>query len=504
MQNLLLRNGTLIDGTGRRRISGDLLIRGDRIAEVGSFAAPAEAQVIDCAGLVVAPGFIDAHSHSDLQVLADRWEKCAQGVTTEVVGNCGFSAYPAPRDPSQLRQFANGIFCGDDHWAWPSAQEYLAAVSYSPMVSVASLVGHGSLRIAVAGHKLGRLSESEMQAMEELLAEAFAAGACGFSTGLMYAPGSSAPPEELERLCRVAARHGKIHASHIRSYFSDLVAAVDEQIELARRTGCRAQISHLQAVGAANWSQQAPAIEHIEKARQSGIDIGFDCYPYTAGSTVLTQLLPQWVLDGGIDGMLARLSDLAERAFIAREIEGGIAWGWSDILISAVSSRRNQDTVGKSLAAIAARRDCQPVDAMLDLLLEEHGDVNMLSFNQSEDNLRVTITHPLSIIISDGFYVRGRPHPRLYGTFPRLLGMICREQGWLEMEEAIRKVTDAPAIRFDLRNRGRLARGYFADVTVFDAAAIGSPATYEEPDRPPVGIRYVLRNGQILQAATRP
>ncbi|MCW5980200.1 MAG: D-aminoacylase [Bryobacteraceae bacterium] len=496
MERIVLRGGVLFDGLGGEGAGGDVLIAGERIAEIGRFTAPEDARVIDCAGLAVAPGFIDAHSHSDLQVLEDRREKTVQGVTTEVVGNCGFSAYPAGDDLKPLRDFANGIFCGDEAWGWRSAGEYLRAAAGSPAVNVASLVGHGSLRIAVAGNRLGRLNEREVERMEGLLDEALAGGACGFSTGLMYAPGSSAPLDELERLCRVTARRGKTYATHMRSYFSGLVDAVEEQIELARRAGCRLQISHLQAVGANNWPLQERALEKIEEARGEGIDIAFDCYPYVAGSTVLTQALPQWVLEGGIDGLLKRLADPAERARIERETEAALEWRWSDIYISAVGSARNQGAVGKNLAELSEARGRAPVEAMTDLLAEERGAVNMLCFNQSEENLRRTLAHPLSNIISDGFYVRGRPHPRLHGTFPLLLGEFCRKRGWLRLGEAINKITDRPARRFGIRERGRLAPGYFADVTVFDPAAVDSPATYDSPEQPPTGIRYVLRNGR--------
>jgi dihydroorotase/N-acyl-D-amino-acid deacylase len=497
MQTIVLRNGTLYDGTGAAPVAGDLLIRGSRIAEG---EVPSSGRVIDCTGLAVAPGFIDAHSHSDLQVLEDRPEKVLQGVTTEVVGNCGFSAYPAGADPKPLHEFANGIFCGGDDWGWPSAREYLSAAAASPTVNVSSLVGHGSLRIQVAGNRLGPLDKRDVETMESILNEALTDGACGLSTGLMYAPGSSAPIEELERLCCIVARHDGIYTTHIRSYFSGLVDAVDEQIGLARRTGCRLQISHLQAVGAKNWPLQARALESIENACREGIDIVFDCYPYVAGSTVLTQALPQWVLEGGLEGMLARLTDRAERARIAAETETALEWRWSDIYISAVASERNRAMVGRNMAELSELRHRAPVDVMIDLLIEEKGAVNMLCFNQSEDNLRQTLSHPLSIIISDGFYVRGRPHPRLHGTFPLLLGRFCREISWLGLSQAIHKITDKPARRFGIRERGRLAHGYLADVTVFDPAAIGSPATYDSPELPPEGIRYVFRNGHVQYA----
>jgi dihydroorotase/N-acyl-D-amino-acid deacylase len=326
--------------------------------------------------------------------------------------------------------------------------------------------------------------------MEELLAEAFAAGAAGLSTGLMYAPGSSAPFSELERLCRVVAKHGKIYTSHIRSYFADLVPAIQEQIDLSRRTGCRLQISHLQAVGAANWPQHVRALDVIDRARAEGVDIAFDCYPYVAGSTVLTQLLPQPVLDGGTDAMMSRLQSPTQRQEIQRQVTSTFPWKWSDIYISAVASTANQGAVGRNLQEIGDERGREPVDAMIDLLIEECGNVNMLSYNQSEENLRLSLTHPLSIIISDGFYVKGRPHPRLHGTFPLLLGTICRERR-----------TKQPAERFQMRGRGELARGAWADVTVFDPEAVHSPATYEQPEALPVGIRYVFRNGGLQEGS---
>lgn len=495
MSECFLTGGQVIDGSGTQPQEAVVHLRGDRIAAVGRFAPPAGASTLDCSGLTVAPGFIDSHTHSDLQVIEGRAEKLRQGVTLEVVGNCGFSAFPPAKDPAQLRAFANGIFCGDETWGWPSTKAYLDAIAQSRTANVASLVGHGSLRIAVVGNRQGQLAERELTQMEALLAEALDAGAIGFSTGLMYAPGSSAPFAEMERLCRVVASKEKIYTSHIRSYSDGLLDAIDEQLELARRTGCRLQISHLQAVGAKNWPLHRRAIEAIEKAHAGGIDVEFDCYPYIAGSTVLTQLLPQKFLDGGIGALLARLDDPSQRAAIARETTETIPWRWADILISSLESRRNKPLLGQTLAQIAASRGCEPVDALLDLLIEEKGSVNMISFNQSEENLRQSLTHPLSTIISDSFYVKGRPHPRLHGTFPLLLGTVCRGRGWLSLPEAIHKITQRPALRYGLRDRGILRAGAYADVTIFDAQAIDSPATYDNPELPPAGIREVFRNG---------
>jgi dihydroorotase/N-acyl-D-amino-acid deacylase len=499
---IILHNGTIIDGTGSPPQQGSLLVRGDRIAEVGSFRIPPEARIVDCTGLTVTPGFIDAHSHSDLQVLRGCREKLDQGVTTEVVGNCGFSTYPAPNNLSLLHEFANGLLCGDESWGWQDAKGYLQAAAAAPLASVASLVGHGSLRIAVAGNRQGPLSEDQLDAMEAILDESLAEGATGFSSGLMYAPGSSAPFEELVRLCKVVARRGKVYTTHMRSYFSDIVEAVEEQLALARLTGCRLQISHLQVVGARNWDKQAHVLEQIERAHAEDIDVAFDCYPYVAGSTVLTQLLPQSAMDGGLEALMARLENSDERRQLAKTTNEAIEWRWKDIHISAVQSARNRKVVGRNLNELAEERQKEPVQVMIDLLIEERGKVNMLSFNQSEENLRKTLTHPLSLVISDGFYVEGRPHPRLFGTFPFLLGTIARRRSWMTLEQAVQKITGLPAQRFNIPDRGRLAPGYFADITVFDADLIDSPANYEEPEQAPVGIRYVFRNGEVLTGST--
>jgi N-acyl-D-amino-acid deacylase len=493
----LFRGGTLLDGSGAPPRRGDLLISGETIAAIDPLEVPADARVIDCHGLAVAPGFIDSHSHSDLQVLESRREKVLQGVTAEVVGNCGFSPYPAG-DLKLLHDFANGIFCGSDDWGWPSAKAYLDRAERSAATAVYSLVGHGTLRIACAGNRLGPLSERDLDWMEQTLSESLQQGACGFSTGLMYSPGASAPFEELERLCRVVARHGKTYATHMRDYGDHLAEAVDEQLDLAHRTGCRLQISHLQAVGPRNWDKQRTVLDKIEDATTIGINVGFDCYPYTRGSTVLTQLLPQWALEGGIDGLVARLTDRAERRRIADQTEANLVQGWAGIWISSVDSRRNHVWMGKTVAAIANERSQEPVEVVLDLIQEERGRVNMLELNQSEPNLRETLSHPLSCIISDGFYVKGLPHPRLHGTFPLLLGEMTRERGWLTLAEAVHKITAKPARRFGMENRGLLAKGYFADVVVFDPDTVNSPATYENPVLRPIGIRHVFRNGAAM------
>jgi N-acyl-D-amino-acid deacylase len=495
---LLLQNGLVFDGSGSAAFTASVLTEGNRIVDVGNPAVPAGCSILDCSGLAIAPGFIDLHSHLDLQVLEDLPDKIRQGVTSEVVGNCGFSPFPFAGDRQGLQEFASGILGSGEGWGWSTATEYLRLVEQRARMHVFSLVGHGSLRVTVSGQRQEPLSAAELDRMSGLLGEALSAGCAGFSTGLMYAPGSSAGADELERLCRVVARSGKLYATHMRSYSTKLVEAVREQLDLARATGCRLQISHLQAAGRANWGLQEQALGEIETARRQGIDVEFDIYPYQCGSTVLTQWLPAWSLEGGKHALLGRLRDEKVRDGIAKEMDRDRAQLWSDITVSGLSSIENEGLVGKTIADIATARNVDPAEAAVDLLLEEEAAVNVVSFNQSEENLRQLITHPLCSIISDGFYVKGKAHPRLYGTFPELLGTVTREKNWLSLADAVHKITGQPAGRLGLRDRGLVRPDYFADLTVFDPASVQSHSTYDNPNQEPQGIVSVVRDGQVI------
>ena len=506
VQSFSLKNGAVYDGTGAPPFIGSVLVRDGLILDVVEGYAEVnraiDGDTIDCTGLAIAPGFIDVHSHSDLQALEGRREKLNQGVTTEVAGNCGFSSFPCGRHAPELRTFANGILHGHGDWTFRSAKEYLKIGHRADLPNrVETLVGHGTLRVAQVGMSQRPLSEKELDAMLDDLDSALAQGAVGVSTGLMYAPGSGAPREELAALCKVAERRGKLHCSHIRDYGFHLLEAIEEQLSLARESGCRLQISHLQAVGKANRDRNARAVEMIEAAHAEGIDVAFDCYPYTCGSTVMTQLLPQSALEGGIDALLARLADSETRRDLALQAEKNIANTWDEIFVSAVASEENADCVGMSVEEIANARAIEPMEAVFRLIEEEHGAVNILQQNQSEENLRANLAHPLAIVISDGFYVKGRPHPRLYGTFPELLARSQREPAWLPLEAAIHKITGAPARRFGIAQRGELRTSYVADITVFDPKRIASRATYTDPEQRPEGIVRVFRGGVDRLAA---
>ncbi len=496
---LALINGTVFDGLGGAPLAADVVCEDGRITAVAPGAPHGDGRVIDCTGLAVAPGFLDLHSHSDLQILdGERTEKLKQGVTAELVGNCGFSAFPCSADAGELRSFAGGIFREPGDWGWHSASDYFSRSRSSPgATDVYALTGHGTLRVAVAGLRQS-IAPEESAAMQELLEAALEEGSAGLSTGLMYAPGSAAGFEELAPLCRLVKKHERLYATHMRSYMSGLLDAIEEQLNLARATGCRLQISHLQAAGRANWDLQRRAIDKIEQGVREGLDVEFDIYPYQCGSTVLTQWLPDWALDGGMDELCARLSDPGTHRRMAGHVLGTMAQRLDDITITGVRTEANRFAIGLTLVALAEHWGIEPIDAMLRILLEERGAVNIVSFNQSEDNLRQLLQHPLCTVISDGFYVQGLPHPRLHGTFPELLGSVVRDRGWLGLPEAIHKVTAKPAARLGLKDRGTLEPGARADVVVFDPARIASRATYQQPELDPTGVVAVVRGGALV------
>jgi len=476
--------------------------------KVGAIDGDQGRRIVDAAGRFVSPGFIDIHTHSDGDILefptAD--SRVRQGVTTEITGNCGGSAAPrVPRTPAALpgEEEAGG------RPEWTDVASYFQALEETGIsLNHALLVGQGTLREAVAGEDDRALSSEEVGRILTLLEDALDQGAVGLSTGLEYVPGRFTPTEEIVAMARSVARRGGLYASHVRNEESQLLEAVDEAIRIGRTSGARVQISHLKAAGTPNWGKQVAALDLLEGARMAGVEVLADAYPYTAYSTGLTIFMPAWALDGGWEALARRLKDSADRARIRAELIPRVRQEPGDydlIVINRVRSEAGQAMVGRTLAEIAAERGVDAADALLEILEEEDGSVGYIGHAMSPENVEMVLSHPLVMIGSDGSSMapvgeaaRSRPHPRSYGTFPRVLGHYCRERGLFDLPAAVKKMTSMPADQVGIPDRGRIARGMKADLVVFDPATVRDQATFDDPHRFPVGIQHVLVNGVVV------
>ncbi len=498
--DVVIHGGTVVDGTGAAPFHADIGLRGDTIAAMGAIDAAQGTTVIDARGLHVVPGFIDIHTHSDSAIFrcptAD--SRLRQGITTEVTGNCGGSA--APRRAGAVEEGGGA----EDRPAWTDVASYAEAWRAArPAINHALLVGHGTLRRQAMGEGDRRATEDELRAMVRALEEALAQGAIGLSTGLEYVPGIYTPAEEIQALAKTAAARGALYASHMRDEEDHLLEAVTEALDVGRRTGVRVEVSHLKAAGRGNWRLQEPAIALVEEARRAGIDVLADAYPYVAYSTGLTILLEGWVRDGGDAAMRARLADPESRARIRQEIEVRVRNEPGDfdlIVISSVSSAEDRAAVGRNLVQVGEALGVAPAEALIRLV--EHGGAGFVGFGMSEENVGLVLSHPLVMVASDGSVMKppedlasSRPHPRSYGTFPRVLARYQRERGLFDLPTAILKMTSMPARQAGFKDRGRIATGLRADLVLFDAATVQDEATFDAPHRFPTGIPHVLVNG---------
>ncbi len=505
MRRVVLRHARIVDGTGAPWFLGDVEILGDRIGAVGRRIDPTGARVVDVDGRVVAPGFVDIHSHSDDTILVcpQAESKVRQGVTTEIVGNCGYSL--APLEGQARADIERDLADAGVEVAWTSFREYLARVeACRPSVNVASLVGHGTVRRAVMGCEARRPTRDEMERMKALVAAAMDEGALGLSTGLIYPPSCYADVDEIVELAEVAASRGGIYASHIRDEEDGLAEAVAEAVAIGERAGMPVEISHHKAAGAQNWGKVQLTLELMAAARARGVDVACDVYPYTASSTGLSVILPSWVFDGGVEKAIARLKDESVRARLRPTVEEeeGRKRGWDKTVISAVTSERNRRFEGRSLLDVARELRKDPFDAAVDLIIDEGAAVQTVRFGMCEADVERVLASSLSSVGSDasvrapyGRLGRGKPHPRSYGTFPRVLGTYVRERGILGLEDAVRKMTSLPAQRVGLLDRGLVRPGMAADLVVFDPNTVTDTATYPDPHRYPVGIDWVFVSG---------
>ena len=500
--SLLIRGGTVIDGTGGPARRADLGVAGDRLAAVGDLPRAEADRVIEAAELAVAPGFIDIHSHSDFTILIDpRAEgKVRQGVTTEAIGMCGTSASPLAGEKLARARERNKN--RDLKIDWTDLEGYRGRVrERGTAVNLVPLTGQGNLRGSVVGYGERAASREEMKKMRALLERELEAGSRGISTGLVYPPGVFTGFEELAGLLRPVAEAGGIYSTHIRDESDRVEESVGEALALARETGVSLQIAHLKAQGRRNWGRLERCLERIEAARGEGLAVHCDRYPYLASATDLDILLPPWAVAGGPEAELKRLKDPATRKRLRQEIDRE---DWEAVLISRVSGPDNRELEGLNLDEAARLRGVDPSELFFSLLVEEELAVAALFFGMSSDNLVRVLAKPYAMVASDasaravsGPLSRGFPHPRTFGTFPRVLGDFVRE-GALTLPGAVHKMTGLPAAKLGLADRGVIREGAAADLTLFDPEKVRPRSTYREPLNYPEGIEYVIVNGRTV------
>ncbi|MBS7620018.1 D-aminoacylase [Candidatus Bathyarchaeota archaeon] len=503
--DLLIRRGRVIDGTGNPWFKADIGIVDDRIEAIGDLKGESADTELNVEGLVVSPGFVDIHSHSDFTLLLDRRveSKIMQGVTTEVVGNCGTSAAPMNSEVKAYREKYMRAQLGDDFsFNWETMDDYMRLIdSRGVAFNVVPLVGQGTVRQNVMGYANRAPTEGELENMRKLIAESMEDGAWGMSTGLIYPPSCYADVNEISELAKILADYYGVYFTHIRGEGETLLDAVREAIEIGRRASVPVQIAHLKASGKEYWGKTAEALRIVEEGRKKGVDVTFDQYPYTASSTSLTAVLPHWVHEGGAEKLLERIRDPATRRAIS-EGPQNFTRDWDTVMI--VFAKNHPQYEGKTISEIAEIEGKSPWDTTFDLLLAEEAQVNIVSFGMSEDDVRRVMQSPYMMVGSDGRAVTpkgilglGKPHPRYYGTFPRVLGHYVRE-GVINLQEAVRKMTSAPTQRIGLRDRGLLREGFKADIVVFDPEKVKDEATFTDPHRFPTGIPYVIVNGKLV------
>lgn len=496
-RDLIIRGAAILDGTGRPAYQADVSIQDGVIADVGRLPEDLTAtEVVDARGLALAPGFIDLHAHADIALLADpqHGAKVRQGVTTEVFSNCGIGFAPADHaTQATLRPVFGGLFSRDDgvRWDWTTTAEYLDRLDSAEMaVNAVYLIPHAALRVAAMGMAARPATDAEIGAMRALLRRGLDEGARGLSTGPGYAPMCHADVREMAALAHEAC----FCAIHQRDYMGRLLESTRESVAIARASEARVQVSHLQTSGPSAEGKSAEAIEILASARSAGLDIACDMYPYTAGSTVLTAILPSWITADGPATALDRLADPKLRERIINELHA-LDRFWPSMVLLSVQSPMNAPFTGMTFPDIARRRGMSIGELVCTLLVEEELQVCYLVHHMRQDDLDTILSWEHTLIGSDGLHLRNAAHPRLSGTFPRWLGRCVRERRLTTLPDAIRRITSASAQRLGLRDRGLIAQGYAADLVLFDPETIADAATYEDPLAAPIGIHSVWVNG---------
>ena len=509
MLDILFQGGRVIDGAGNPWFEADVAVKDGRIVAVGRVDEPAARQ-IDASGLVVCPGFIDMHTHSDLQLLVNpaHQAKVHQGVTLDVIGQDGLSFAPVNDDTLAKLRLQLSAWNDDPpgfDWGWRTVAEYLDRFDRGVGINVAYLVPHGTVRMLAMGLDDRPPTDAELAEMKRLVREGLEQGAVGLSTGLTYAPAMYATDDELVELCSVMRETGGFYTPHHRNYGSTAIEAYRDCIEIVRRADVPLHYAHAHLGFPCNKRKAPELLAMIDQARADGIDVTLDTYPYLAGSTYLHAYLPGWVASGGPEATIARLRDPELRERIRVEIEDigsdgghGVPIDWTAHVVSGVRKPENARWVGKSVAEGAAEAGSQPIDFYCELIADDELGASLVSHVGNEENVRLVMQHPAHMAGSDGILVGERPHPRAWGTFPRYLGVYVRELGVLTWEQAIRKMTSLPAQRLGFHDRGLVRPGMAADLVCFDPETVRDTATYEEPKQIPAGIPYVAVNGRLV------
>jgi len=511
--DVLIRNGRIVDGSGRAGYVADVAIKGDRIANIGNLSQATASRTIDARGLVVAPGFIDMLGQSETYLLIDprAMSKVMMGVTTEITGE-GESI--APINERQIKEQADFLRRFNLTIDWRTLDEYFKRLEKQGSgINLGTFVGATQVREYVIGYDDRPPSAAELEQMKKLVADAMREGALGVSTSLQYVPARFAKTDELIELSKVAHQYGGIYATHQRSEANAIDASLDEVFEIARKAQIPVEIWHLKTAYKKNWGRMPKVLARIKQAQDQGLDITADIYPYIAGSTSLSACLPPWALEGGVEKMVSRLRDPATRQRLKKEIsEDQTAWeniylgsgGPEGVLISAVVNRELDPLQGKRVSEIATEQKKDPLDALFDLLIADNGQTSAIYFMMSEADMRAAMQAPFVSFCTDsgaratdGPLAGSKSHPRGWGSYPRILGRYVRDEKLLSLESAIHKMTGAPAARVGLRDRGLIREGMFADITVFDPGKVIDRATFESPNQYSTGIEYVLVNGQI-------
>lgn len=510
--NILIKNAFIINGSGEEGFYGSVVIENDKITEVLDYEPNGEYnKVIDAKSKVVCSGFIDTHSHSDLKILENLYQepKILQGITTEVLGQDGISMSPLPKKfINDWQKNLAGLDGQSDiiSWDYPTTDKYLSEIEdHGTANNIAYLIPHGNVRLEAIGINDRKATNNEIETMKKIVHREMEAGAIGLSTGLIYIPCAYADLTEIIEMCKVVAEFGGVFVVHQRSEAELILSSMDEIFKIGIESGVKIHFSHFKACGKKTWKLVPQILEKLDNAKAMGITVSFDQYPYVAGSTILSVVMPPWVQNEGMNKMLEKLQDEEQLTLIEKEIlREDCLWdnffdfaGPENILITYVGSDKNQNLIGKSITEISDIWGISPVRTAAKLIVEEKNAVSMVDFYGTEEHVKLFLQREEQNVCTDGL-LSGMPHPRVYGAFPRVLGKYVRQENALTLEQAVRKMTKKAADAMGIVNRGMIEKNYFADIVIFDKDKIIDKGDYKNPRQSPLGIEMVMVNGKVV------